>query len=102
MYGYKWNTSWKPFFAVNLVTQGAFSLFFSVTAMSQGIGFLFLFLFIPAEVVIAITESLLYRRFLIGRGTSTAVAYGLTANAASAILGVFLADPLWRFVVSIS
>lgn len=102
LYGYKWNTSWKPFLAVNLVTQGAFSLFFSVTAMSQGIGFLFLFLFIPAEVVIAITESLLYRRFLIGRGTSTAVAYGLTANAASAILGVFLADPLWRFVVSIS
>ncbi len=50
----------------------------------------------------AVAEALLYRRFLTERGKACAVAYGLTANAASAVLGFFLAEPVWRFVVSIS
>lgn len=102
LYGYKWKTSWKPFLAVNLVTQGALALYFSVNIVQHGMSFWFLFLFIPAEIVVAITEALLYRRFLTGQSKSIAVFYGLSANAVSAVLGFFLAEPIWRFVVSIS
>lgn len=102
LYGYKWKTSWKPFLAVNLVTQGALALYYSITIVQHGLNFWFFFLFIPAEVVVAVAEALLYRRFLTGQGKTCAVSYGLTANAASAILGFFLAGPVWRFVVSIS
>lgn len=102
LFGYRWKTSWKPFLAVNLVTQGALALYFSVTIVRHGISFWYPLLFIPAEAVIAVAEALLYRRFLTGCGRGRAVAYGLTANAASAALGLFLAEPMWRFVVSIS
>lgn len=102
LYGYKWKTSWKPFLSVNLVTQGALALHFSATLVRHGFGFWYLFLFVPAEVAIAVAEALLYRRFLTEQGKGLAVAYGLTSNAVSAVLGFFLAEPVWRFVVSIS
>ncbi|MET0018115.1 hypothetical protein [Oscillibacter sp.] len=102
LYGYKWKTSWKPFLTVNLVTQGALSLYYSVTIVRHGMSFWFLFLFVPAEVVVAVAEALLYRRFLTGQSKTRAVVYGLTANAASAVIGFFLAEPVWQFVVSIS
>jgi len=102
LYGYKWKTSWKPFLTVNLVTQGALALYYSVTIVRHGMSFWFLFLFVPAEVVVAVAEALLYRRFLTGQSKTRAVVYGLTANAASAVIGFFLAEPVWQFVVSIS
>lgn len=102
LFGYKWRASWKPFLAVNLVTQGVLALYFSVNIVQHGFNFWLLFLFVPAEVVVAITEALLYRQFLTSQGKARSVVYGLTANAASAILGFFLAEPVWRFVVSIS
>jgi len=102
LFGYKWKTSWKPFLAVNFVTQGALALYFSVNIVRHGMSFWFLFLFIPAEVVVAIAEALLYRRFLTSQGKANAVFYGLSANAVSAVLGFILAEPVWQFVVSIS
>ncbi len=102
LYGYKWETSWKPFLAVNLVTQGALGLYFSVNIVPHGIGFWYLLLFFPAEVAVAIAEALVYRRYLTSQGKANAVFYGLTANAVSAVLGFILAEPVWRFVVSIS
>lgn len=104
LFGYKWKTSWRPFLAVNLITQGTLALYFSVNIIQHGLNFWYLFLFIPAEAVVAVTEALflLYRHFLTGLGKGRAVAYGLTANAASAALGFFLAEPVWRFVLSIS
>ncbi|BAL01847.1 hypothetical protein OBV_46480 [Oscillibacter valericigenes Sjm18-20] len=100
LFGYKWRTSWKPFLTINLVTQGALALYYSVNIVQHGFNFWLLFLFVPSEIVIAVAEALLYRRFLTGRGKARAVVYGLTANAASAILGLFLAGPVWQFVVS--
>lgn len=102
LFGYKWRTSWKPFLAVNLVTQGALAIYFSAKIVQHGFSFWYFFLFIPAEVVVAAAEALLYRRFLTSQSKTCAVSYGLTANAASAVLGFFLAEPVWRFVVSIS
>ena len=43
----------------------------------------------------------LYRKLLQGRSRARAFAYGLTANAASALLGWYLAEPVWRWIVTI-
>ena len=95
-----------------LITQGAHALYFSVNIVQHGVSFWYLFLFIlvysysflfiPAEGVVAVAEALLSRRFLTGQSKTCAVVYGLTANAASAVLGFFLAEPVWQFVASIS
>lgn len=102
LFGYRWRDAWKPFLAVNLVTQGALALFFTLSVLGHGPNFWYLFLFVPAELVIAVAEAGLYRRFLPEHGKARATAYGLTANAASAMLGLFLAEPVWRLLVSIS
>lgn len=39
---------------------------------------------------------------LTGYSKGRAVAYAITANLASAVLGYYLAEPVWRLVVSIS
>ena len=43
-----------------------------------------------------------YRAALKGRSKRRAFLCGLCANVCSAALGYFLAEPVWRFVVSIS
>lgn len=102
LFGYAWRKNWRPFLVVNLVTQGLLSLYFSVSAVQNGVGWWYFLLLIPAEVVIALVEAGLYRRLLTGRSRGRAAAYGLAANACSALLGYFLAEPVWRLVVSIS
>ena len=57
---------------------------------------------IMAEVLIALVEAAAYTRLLPAHGPRRAFAYGLTANICSAALGFFLAEPVWRWVVSIS
>ena len=57
--------------------------------------------FVPAAIAIALAEILLYRRYLTGRSKRRATAYGLTANICSALLGWYLMEPIWRFMVSI-
>ena len=75
-FGYSLRKSWRPFLLLNLVTQGALAAFFAATALGSGVSWLYFFLFFPAEVLIA--------------------------NICSAALGFFLAEPVWRWVVSIS
>ena len=93
--------NWIPFLLANLITQGALAAWCSVTFMREGFGIMFMILFIPAEVVITLVETLVYRRFLEHRSRGRAVTYGILANLASAVLGWFLSEPVWRFVVSI-
>ena len=101
-FGYSRRRNWLVFLLVNLITQGGLSLFFGITAVRQGVGFGYYLLFLPAEVLILLVEALLYRRLLTDRGKGRATAYAITANLCSALLGWFLAEPVWRFVVSIS
>ena len=100
-FGYSWKRNWKPFLLTNLVTQGGLSLYFSIQAVQNGVGFGYFLLFVPVEIIIALVEILLYRRYLTGRSKRRATAYGLTANICSALLGWYLMEPIWRFVVSI-
>ena len=94
--------NWRAFLLVNLITQGLLAAWLSVTAMERGISWWYLFLFIPAEVVIALAEGGLYTRLLTGRSRGRAFLYGLTANACSAAAGFLIAVPVWQFIVSIS
>ena len=56
------------------------------------------------EAVVLLIELYLYagRGLLTGHSKGRAALYAVTANFASACLGYFLAEPVWRFVVSIS
>lgn len=102
LFRFDWKENWKPFLVVNLITQGAFSLFLSVNSIQNGVGFWYFVLFIPAELVIAFAEAGIYTKVLRGASRGRAFAYGLTANAASAAAGWILLVPIWRWIVSIS
>ena len=101
-FGFSRRENWKLFLMVNLVTQGALSLYFSIQALHSGVNAWYLFQLIPAEFVITLTESAVYRRRLTGRSKTRAAVYGIAANISSALLGWYLMEPVWRFVVSIS
>ena len=102
LFGFKLKENWKPFLLVNLVTQGLLHGYFALFAVNNGVGPWYFVLFIPAELVIALLEAFIYRAALKGRSKRRAFLCGLCANVCSAALGYFLAEPVWRFVVSIS
>lgn len=102
VFGYAWRKNWKAFLAVNLATQGALAAFLSINITRYGAGFWFMLGFIPVEIIIAAVEAGLFRLLLKGHSKGRAVAYGLTANMASAVLGWFLAWPVWQWIVTIS
>jgi len=93
--------NWIPFFVINLITQGALAAWCSVTFLREGFGIMFMLLFVPAEVLITVVETLLYRRTLTDCTLTRATVYAVFANVCSAVLGWFLSEPVWRFVVSI-
>ena len=92
----------KVFFLVNLITQGLLALFFSISAIQNGVNFLYLLLLIPAEIVILVLELAAYRRWLTDCTKGKASLYAALANVCSAVLSYLLMEPVWRFVVSIS
>ena len=95
--------NWKMFLLVNLITQGALAVWCSVTFLQDGFqGILSIPVFILFEIVILIVESVLYRRLLKEKPAGRIKAYAFFANLTSAVVGWFLAEPVWRFVVSIS
>lgn len=96
---------WLVFLLVNLITQGALAVWCSVTFLQDGFqGILSIPGFILFEIVILIVESVLYRRLLKldGAPAPHTTRYAVCANLTSAVVGWFLAEPVWRFVVSIS
>lgn len=58
-------------------------------------------LLFAAEFAIMFVEYFFYHRFLTGRSGERMIAYTITANACTAILGFITAEPLWRLTVSI-
>lgn len=99
---FDWRRNWRAFLLVNLLTQGALSAAVAYCAVGSGFNVMwYVLLIVPAEVLIALVEAGLYCKLLRGRSKARAFVYGLTANAASALLGWFLAEPVWRWVVTI-
>ena len=101
-FGFDWRRNWRQFLLVNLVTQGLLAAFVSYQFIQNGVGMWVMILLIACEIVIAAAEALIYRKALVGRSGKRGAAYGLAANAASAIIGWYLAEPVWRWIVTIS
>lgn len=102
VFGYRSKRSWLVFLLVNLVTQGGFAVYLAVTVLNHGVSGWSLIFYIPIEVIITLVELLLYRRLLTEKSKARAAVYAIAANLCSAVLGLWLIDPLWHFIVSIS
>ena len=101
-FGYRSKRSWRVFLLVNLVTQGGFAVYLAVTVLNHGVSGWSLIFYIPIEVIITLVELLLYRRLLTEKSKARAAVYAIAANLCSAVFGLWLIDPLWHFIVSIS
>ena len=105
LFQYSWKQNRKAFLLVNLVTQGVLAAASSVLNLQNGAALWNYFLFLlPMEVVVLLIELYLYagRGMLKGHSKKRTAAYAVAANLVSAVLGYYLAEPVWRFVVSIS
>ena len=105
LFQYSWKQNWKAFLLVNLVTQGVLAAASSVLNLQNGAALWNYFLFLlPMEAVVLLIELYLYagRGLLSGHSKGRAALYTVAANLTSAFLGYYLAEPVWRFVVSIS
>ena len=105
LFRYSWKENWKAFLLVNLITQGLLAIASSVLTLQNGAALWnYLLFLLPMEIVILLVELYLYagRGLLKGRSKGRAAAYAVTANLVSAVLGYYLAGPVWRFVVTIS
>ena len=49
-----------------------------------------------------VIDSITYRRLLTEKNKARAAVYAIAANLCSAVFGLWLIDPLWHFIVSIS
>ena len=114
------------FLGVNLLTQGGLTLWMSVGVVhggANGISMLssdYFSLFtriqswldslcyeaegisprlLPAELLILLAEAALYMWLFRDCSKRKAVLYALAANLASFLLGLYLAEPVWKFVV---
>ena len=90
------------FLEANVATQLAMFLILGTTALKEGVGFGYYLLFIPLELVILLAETVAYRRLFTETSKRRATVYGISANLCSAVLGWFLAEPVWKLIVSIS
>ena len=113
------------FLAANLVTQGGLTLWMGVWTVRWGTqdivmytskfpplvriqSFLEQFLYaadwisprlLPAEIGILLVEAILYMWLFRDCSKKRAALYALAANLCSFLLGLYLAEPVWRFVV---
>lgn len=104
LFRYSWKKNWEAFLLVNVLTQGFLAVAsVSVAAHSGVSAWYFFFFLLPAELIILLVELYLYAGcgLLTGHSKGRAAAYAITANLASTVLGYYLAEPVWRLVVSI-
>lgn len=104
LFRYSWKKNWEAFLLVNILTQGFLAVASVYVTAHNGVSAWYLFFFLlPAELIILLVELYLYAGcgLLTGHSKGRAAAYAITANLASAVLGYYLAEPVWRLVVSI-
>ncbi len=101
-FGYSLKQNWKPFLLVNLVTQGALTAWLSLTIVREGGHIYYIMLLLPAELLISLIEGTVYALTFTGGTKKRAFAYGVCANALSAIAGGIVSIPVWKLVTFIS
>ncbi|MDE7245389.1 MAG: hypothetical protein K2O18_15645 [Oscillospiraceae bacterium] len=104
-FGFSWKKNWKPFLLVNLVTQGALTLFISTSVLQSGgseymVMWYGIFL-VPVELLIAFVEAYVYFRWFTGHTGRRAFAYGIAANAVSYLLGLWIVPAVWESFVRV-
>ena len=102
LFRYRQKRSWVVFGGVNLATQGALAAALSLEAVRRGVSFGFLSTLVTAEIVILVVESIAYVLLWKEHDRERAFSCALVSNAASALIGWFISQPVWEFVVSIS
>jgi len=102
LFRYRQRRSWTVFGIANLATQGALAVALSVEAVQHGVSWGFLSLLVIAEGIILVVEAVAYVVLWKEHDRERAISCALVSNAASALIGWLISEPVWRFVVSIS
>lgn len=93
-FGFKLGDNIGPFLLVNLATQILMTLTYGRILLVDGRELAFFWSF-AIEAVIFVVESLAYARFLRGHSRVRRVAYAITANLASFVVGELLITPFY-------
>lgn len=93
-FGFKLGDNIGPFLLVNLVTQTLMTLTYGRILLFDGWEQAFFWAF-AIEAVIFVAESLAYARFLRGYTRVRRVAYAITANLLSFVIGALLITPFY-------
>lgn len=93
-FGFKLDDNIGPFLLVNLATQILMTLTYGRMSLNGDWGQAIFWAF-AIEAVIFIIESLAYARFLRGQTRARRVAYAITANLASFVIGTLLITPVY-------
>lgn len=94
MFRFKLGDNIGTFLLVNLATQALMTLTYGRILLVDGWGQAFFWAF-AIEAIIFVAESLAYARFLRGHSRVRRVAYAITANLASFVIGALLITPFY-------
>lgn len=79
--------NWKPFLAINILTQVLLTLIVFGTMYTSG-SLTAILTYIPFEIAILVIEAMLFSRYLTQHSKSRRVAFAITANISSFLLGI--------------
>ena len=79
--------NWKPFLAINILTQVLLTLIVFGTMYTSGL-LTAILTYIPFEIAILVIEAMLFSRYLTQHSKSRRVAFAITANISSFLLGI--------------
>lgn len=94
LFGFPLGENIVPFLLVNLATQALMTLTYGRILLADGWEHAFFWAF-AIEAVIFVIESLAYARFLRGHTRVRRVAYAITANLLSFVIGALLITPFY-------
>lgn len=89
IFGFNLGQNWKPFIAINFLTQILLTLIVFSAMYKEGT-LLAMILYVPFELVIVIIEAFLFAKYLKQHSQKRRVIFSITANIASFIAGILL------------
>lgn len=89
IFGFAVKQNWKPFFIINICTQLLLTFIIFGTMYSHG-SFAAVLLYIPFELIILTTETLLFIKYLHRHSKLRRALYAITANLVSFAFGLFI------------
>ena len=92
--------NWKAFLITNLITQILLTFTVGIALIKGGTIGAYIVQF-PVEIVIVIAETLVFRHFFKGVSGKRKVAYGITANLVSWLVGFLLISGMFTFLTKI-